>query len=228
MAADVQGEGFWFSRLHPVEKGAFLDEEGFLCLAVGGEVCRVMSKSEVRLPGLHNIENLLCAMATVWGEVSPENMAQVGRTFAGVEHRIEPVREKDGVRWYNDSIATSPTRTIAGLRAFDQKLILIAGGYDKGVSYAPLAPELIARVKLLILMGNTAAKIEEAVRARPEFAQSGLVILRAEDMEQAVSLAAQRAKDGDIVSLSPASASFDRYPNFEKRGEHYKALVMAL
>ena len=132
------------------------------------------------------------------------------------------------MRWYNDSIATSPTRTIAGLRAFDQKLILIAGGYDKGVSYAPLAPELIARVKLLILMGNTAAKIEEAVRALPEFAQSGLVILHAEDMEQAVSLAAPRAKDGDIVSLSPESASFDRSLNFEKRGEHYKSLVRAL
>ena len=228
MEGDVQGKRYWFSRLNRVEEGAFLDEEGFLCLAQAGQVQRVMHSKDVLLPGAHNIENLLCAMAAVWGEVPLCQMAQVGGSFTGVEHRIEPVRERLGVRWYNDSIATSPTRTIAGLHSFEQKLILIAGGYDKGISYAPLAPELVAHVKLLILMGNTADKIEAALHALPEFAKSGLEVLRVETMEEAVNTAAARAKEGDIVSLSPASASFDRYPNFEKRGEHYKALVNAL
>ena len=148
----------------------------------------------------------------------------MGSNFTGVEHRIEPVRTLNGVQWFNDSIATSPTRVIAGLRAFDQKLIIIAGGSDKGISFAPLAPELIAHVKTLILTGATAQKIEDAVKADPGFAESGLVILRAADMPQAVEM----AQPGDIVSLSPACASFDSYPNFEARGRHYKELVNAL
>ena len=134
----------------------------------------------------------------------------------------------NGVQWFNDSIATSPTRVIAGLRAFDQKLIIIAGGSDKGISFAPLAPELIAHVKTLILTGATAQKIEDAVKADPGFAESGLVILRAADMPQAVEMARAAAQPGDIVSLSPACASFDSYPNFEARGRHYKELVNAL
>ena len=155
-------------------------------------------------------------------------MAQIARTFAGVEHRIEPVRTLDGVQWFNDSIATSPTRVIAGLRAFDQKLIVIAGGSDKGISFAPLAPELIKHVKTLILTGATAQKIEDAVRADAGFAASGLTILRADDMAGAVRRARDAAQPGDIVSLSPACASFDCYPNFEARGRHYKELVRAL
>ncbi|WP_367925143.1 glutamate ligase domain-containing protein, partial [uncultured Ruthenibacterium sp.] len=163
-----------------------------------------------------------------WELVDGADMAYVARAFKGVEHRIEPVRTLNGVQWFNDSIATSPTRVIAGLRAFSQKLIIIAGGSDKGISFAPLAPELIAHVKVLILTGATADKIEAAVKADAGYAESGLIILRASDMEQAVALANQHAKPGDIVSLSPACASFDCYPNFEARGRHYKALVNAL
>ncbi len=164
----------------------------------------------------------------VWGMAEVSTMAAVAKSFAGVEHRIEPVRTLNGVQWFNDSIATSPTRVIAGLRAFDQKLIIIAGGSDKGISFAPLAPELIAHVKTLILTGATAQKIEDAVKADPGFAESGLVILRAADMPQAVEMARAAAQPGDIVSLSPACASFDSYPNFEARGRHYKELVNAL
>ncbi len=134
----------------------------------------------------------------------------------------------DGVTWYNDSSATSPTRTIAGLRSFDQKIILIAGGYDKKIPYEPLAPELLAHVKTLVLMGATGPRIEAAVRAEQGFAESGLAILHAGSMEEAVALARSAAKPGDIVSLSPASASFDAYPNFEARGKHYKQIVNSL
>ena len=155
-------------------------------------------------------------------------MAETARTFTGVEHRIEPVRLLDGVQWYNDSIASSPTRTIAGLRSFDQKIIIIAGGYDKNIPYEPLAPEILEHVKVLVLMGATGPKIEKAVRECPGFAGSGLVILHAKDMKEAVDAARAAAKPGDIVSLSPASASFDLYPNFEVRGRHFKELVNAL
>ena len=228
MAADVKGTYKWFTRLSVVDNGGFLRGDGMLCMAENGAVTPIVHKSEVALRGEHNLENLLAAMSAVWGLVPVEQMAQVARTFKGVEHRIEPVRTLDGVQWFNDSIATSPTRVIAGLRAFSQKLIIIAGGSDKGVSFAPLAPELIAHVKVLILTGATAGKIEAAVRADAGFAGSGLVILHAQDMAEAVRLAREAAKPGDIVSLSPACASFDCYPNFEARGRHYKELVNAL
>ena len=188
----------------------------------------ILHKDEIKLRGVHNIENLLAACAAVWGRVPVEAMASVGSSFTGVEHRIEPVRLLDGVQWYNDSIASSPTRTIAGLRSFDQKIIIIAGGYDKKIPYEPLAPEILAHVKVLVLMGQTGPKIEAAVRACPGFAESGLIIEHAKDMAEAVQLARKNAKPGDVVSLSPASASFDLYPNFEVRGRHFKELVNAL
>ena len=174
------------------------------------------------------MENLLAASAAVWGRVPVEAMRQVASTFCGVEHRIEPVRTLDGVTYYNDSIASSPTRTIAGLRSFDQKIILIAGGYDKKIPYEPLAPEILAHVKTLILMGATGPRIEKAVREHPDFAASGLNILHADGMQDAVEKARAVAVAGDVVSLSPASASFDLYPNFEVRGRDYKRIVMAL
>ena len=186
------------------------------------------TRKEIQLRGLHNVENLLAACAAVWGRVPIEAMRQVGSTFTGVEHRIEPVRTLDGVTYYNDSIASSPTRTIAGLRSFDQKIILIAGGYDKKIPYEPLAPEVLAHVKTLVLMGATGPRIEKAVRECDGFAESGLTILHADSMQHAVELARSAAKPGDVVSLSPASASFDLYPNFEVRGRDYKNIVKNL
>ena len=135
-----------------------------LCMAEDGVVTPFLAQKDVKLRGLHNIENLLAAAAAVWGLVPVEAIQQVGSTFTGVEHRIEPVRTLDGVLYYNDSIGTSPTRTIAGLRSFNQKVILIAGGYDKHIPYEPLAPEVIAHVKNLVLMGATGPRIEKAVR----------------------------------------------------------------
>ena len=228
MQADCKGEQVWFTRLHETDNGAFLREDGMLCMAENGVVTPFLAQKDVKLRGLHNIENLLAAAAAVWGRVPVEAIQKVGSTFTGVEHRIEPVRVLDGVTYYNDSIATSPTRTIAGLRSFDQKIILIAGGYDKKIPYEPLAPELLAHVKVLVLMGATGPRIEKAVREEPGFAESGLEILHADSMEDAVALARGAAKPGDIVSLSPASASFDIYPNFEVRGRHFKEIVKGL
>ena len=228
MQADCKGEQVWFTRLHETDNGAFLREDGMLCMAENGVVTPFLAQKDVKLRGLHNIENLLAAAAAVWGRVPVEAIQKVGSTFTGVDHRIEPVRVLDGVTYYNDSIATSPTRTIAGLRSFDQKIILIAGGYDKKIPYEPLAPELLAHVKVLVLMGATGPRIEKAVREEPGFAESGLEILHADSMEDAVALARGAAKPGDIVSLSPASASFDVYPNFEVRGRHFKEIVKGL
>ena len=226
MQKDCKGEQVWFTRLHETDKGAFLREsDDTLCYAENGVVTPILPRAEVKLRGLHNVENLLAAIAAVWGRVPVEAMRQVGSTFTGVEHRIEPVRTLDGVTYYNDSIASSPTRTIAGLRSFNQKIILIAGGYDKKIPYEPLAPEILAHVKTLVLMGATGPRIEAAVRACPGFDESALTILHADSMQHAVELARGAAQPGDVVSLSPASASFDLYPNFEVRGRDYKNIV---
>ena len=229
MQSDCKGEQVWFTRLHETDRGAFLRaSDDTLCYAENGVVTPVLPRAEIKLRGLHNVENLLAAIAAVWGRVPVEAMRQVGSTFTGVEHRIEPVRVLDGVTYYNDSIASSPTRTIAGLRSFDQKIILIAGGYDKKIPYEPLAPEIIAHVKTLVLMGATGPRIEKAVREHPDYDESKLTILHADNMQHAVELARSAAQPGDVVSLSPASASFDLYPHFEVRGRNYKNIVMQL
>ena len=207
--------------------GAFLDENGDIFLKSGSSIEKIMHKSLIKIPGEHNVENYLTAISAVGNEVGSEIVRQVAATFSGVEHRIEYVKEVNGVKFYNDSIASSPTRTIAGLKSFSQKLILIAGGYDKNLSYAPLAPIIKENVKLLITMGNTADKIETAVKddtsplALPE-------IIRVNDMNEAVKTALIKSQSGDIVILSPASASFDKYRNFEERGRHFKDIVNAL
>ena len=228
MVPDCKGKQVWFTRLHDTDNGAFLRGDGMLCMAEDGVVTPFLAQKDIKLRGLHNIENLLAAAAAVWGEVPVEAIQKVGSTFTGVEHRIEPVRVLDGVTYYNDSIGTSPTRTIAGLRSFDQKVILIAGGYDKHIPYEPLAPEVIAHVKDLVLMGATGPRIEKAVCEHPDFAASGLTIQHADTMQHAVELARAAAQPGDIIILSPASASFDLYPNFEVRGREFKKIVNEL
>ena len=227
-APDVRGSVCTFSRQVNVYRGAWEDQYGTLWYSENGSQTRLMRAEEIRIPGTHNVQNYLAAITAVWGLVSLDTIRKVAHEFAGVEHRIEFVRELDGVRWYNDSIATSPSRTIAGLLSFDQQIIVIAGGYDKKIPYAPLAPVLLEKAKVLILTGATAPKIEAAVTDCPGWEKSGLKILHAAGLQEAVQLARQEAREGDIVSLSPASASFDRYKNFEARGRHYKQLVEGL
>lgn len=222
-AEGLPGEVWLFSRRGPVERGAYLDEDGMIYVTDGGARMPVMKADDIRLPGVHNIENYLAAICAVWGTVPAADVADYARSFGGVPHRCELVRELDGVRWYNDSIGTSPSRTIAGLRAFDRKVILIAGGYDKHIPYDPLGPVAAETVKTAILLGATADAIERAISAC-----SDLPCLRAATMEEAVLKAREMVREGDIVFLSPASASFDLYRNFEERGDHFKRLVMAL
>ena len=194
-----------------------------LMMTADGVDTPIVRADVIRIPGAHNIENYLAAIAAVWGKVPPALIADFARRFGGVPHRCELVRELDSVRWYNDSIGSSPSRTMAGLIAFDRKVILIAGGYDKHIPYAPLGPVAAQTVKEAILLGATADAIEAAIREH-----SSLPIHRVSSMEQAVQTARSLAHEGDIVFLSPASASFDMYKNFEERGDHFKRLVNEL
>ncbi len=194
-----------------------------------GIVCRdgekVLPVADILIPGVHNIENYMAAMLAVEGLVDDETIRSVAKTFGGVEHRIELVRIKDGVRFYNDSIASSPSRTIAGLRSFPEKVILIAGGYDKHIPYDVLGPEICAHVKKLFLGGATGplirAAVEQSAGEKPEIVDCG-------NFEAAVRAAAAAAESGDVVLMSPASAAFDQFKNFMVRGEFYKKLVMEL
>lgn len=227
-ADSTRGDTWFFSRSQKVARGTFLDEDGNLCLNLNGNTEKLFHKEEIRIPGMHNVENYLAAIAAVSGYVKPEIMREVAKKFGGVEHRIEFVRELHGVKWYNDSIATSPTRAIAGLLSFNRPIIMLAGGYDKKIPFEPLVPYLVRYAKTLILCGATAQKIEDAVKSSPDFSTAKMQILRVKDIPEAVQTAYRVAQAGDIVSLSPACASFDAYPNFEARGKHFKELVNAL
>jgi len=219
----TQGKRLMFSRKSKPECGAWLSNDGILTLTQKGVDTPVIAADEIRLPGVHNIENYLAAISAVWGKVPPEIIADYARSFGGVPHRCELVRELNGVKWYNDSIGSSPSRTIAGLEAFHRKVILIAGGYDKHIPYDPLGPAAAKTVKEAILLGATANAIEAVIRKN-----SKLPVHRVSSMEEAVLTARKIAQGGDIVFMSPASASFDLYANFEERGDHFKRLVMAL
>ena len=148
--------------------------------------------------------------------------------FKGVPHRLEFVREINGVKWYNDSIGTSPTRTIAGLNSFDEKIVLIAGGYDKHLDYTPIAKPILNNVSTLILVGATSKKIKEAVENEMNKQNKRIEIIECETLNETVSIAKKIAKKGEIVLFSPASASFDMYKNFEERGDCFKNLVNSL
>ncbi len=228
LSSMVRGTLVKFSRKSIPQRGAFLREDGMLCYNDMGNVTPVVHMDDIRIPGMHNVENYLTAISAVWGEVSVETIIHVAKNFGGVEHRIEFVRELDGVKWYNDSIATSPTRVLAGLNSFNQKLIVIMGGYDKKIPFEPMAETVCEKVKVMILMGVTADKIEAAVKNCSAYSDGTPVILHAESMENAVEKARNIAENGDVVTLSPACASFDLYPNFEVRGNYYKKLVKEL
>ena len=220
---EAKGAVRLFSRKEVLSKG--------VCLRDGviyrdGEA--VLRQDEILLPGIHNVENYMAAICAVQGLVSDASIRQVATTFGGVEHRIELVRVKDGVAFYNDSIASSPSRTIAGLRSFPQKIILIAGGYDKHIPYDVLGPEICGHVKTLVLTGATASAIRESVLHAAKGGMEAPVILEEADFHDAIRTAAAQAEAGDVVMLSPASASFDHFKNFMERGEAFKQTVRAL
>ena len=224
-ASRAVGRARLFSRKKELEDGVFLRGDAVIARH-NGEERQVMTTADIKLPGVHNIENYMAAIAAVDGLVPDGIIRDFAREFGGVEHRIELIRTRKGVRWYNDSIASSPSRTIAGLNSFREKVILIAGGKDKGISYESLGPVINDRVKLLILCGATAGVIRQSTEQAPNYA--GLEIVDVEDYHQAVALADSRAGEGDVVILSPASTSFDRFANFMERGRVFKEIVNSL
>ena len=218
------GRARLFSRQDEVADGVFLRGEDIVCRS-GGYERVVMTAGDIKIPGVHNVENYMAAIAAVDGLVPDEVIRRFAREFGGVEHRIELVRTYRGVRYYNDSIASSPSRTIAGLRSFREKVILIAGGYDKHIPFDVLGPEIVEHVKLLVLCGATADKIRAAVENAPGYEPGKPEIRDVTPFTAAVEAARDRAQPGDVVTLSPACAAFDQFKNFAERGKFFKSIV---
>lgn len=217
----------YFSDKSSISEGAMC-EDGVIYRVSGGIKRPVMKATEILLPGEHNVLNYLAAFAAVEGLVDDRTCASVAKSFAGVEHRLELVRVLNGVSYINDSIATSPTRTVAGLHALKTKPIVIAGGYDKGIPFDSLADELCLGAKSVFLTGDTAGLIYEAVCHSPCYELNPIEMHIVEDFSQAVWEAAASAKSGDIVLLSPACAAFDKFKNFVERGKLFKKIVNEL
>ncbi|MGE5628212.1 MAG: UDP-N-acetylmuramoyl-L-alanine--D-glutamate ligase [Solirubrobacterales bacterium] len=220
MVKKANGRVLQFSVKETLSKGAYY-KEGILYLN-GQEVCK---KSEIKIKGMHNVENYLAAFCGLFEDVKIENMKKVAETFTGVAHRCEYIRTIEGVEYYNDSIASSPSRTLAGLLAFEKPVILIAGGYDKKIPFEPLAEFGLEHIKTLVLVGATKYKIKEAFEKEFEKTGNYIPLYLADTFEDAVKKAKEAATQGDIVTLSPACASFDLFPNFEKRGNTFKEIV---
>ncbi len=218
-------KGIW--RGFSSKSNAFVSLDGdYIC--IGGE--KYLNISDIKIPGHHNVENYMAALAATYPIVSKETAQKVAREFGGVPHRIELVRTLDGVRYYNSSIDSSPNRTINTLRVFSEPVILIAGGKDKGISYDEIGAPILEKAKSLILIGKTADAIEKAVKDAEKLSPRAkhLPIYRRETYEEVVALAKSLSKSGDVVLLSNASTSFDMFKNFEERGNHFKKLVNSL
>lgn len=227
--SDAKADVIWFSRRTIPDNGAYLDGERILFYEDGKEKY-LFDKNLILLKGIHHVENYMAAISAVYKYVDIENIKKVAGSFTGVEHRTEPVMEVNGVWYYNDSIGSSPTRTSASLHAFDGKLILIAGGYDKKIPYDIMGPLIVEKVKGLILVGQTGPKIRAAFEAEKSRTGMGneIPVIEVSSIEDAVKAASNLAVEGDTVILSPASASYDMFPNFEVRGKVFKDAVKEL
>lgn len=217
----------YFSDRQQPSNGAYL-ADGVLWRVKDDQPRKVLAASEIRLPGEHNVLNYLAAFAAVEGLVDDETCARIAKSFGGVEHRLEFVRELRGVTYINDSIGTSPTRTIAGLKAMRAKPLVIAGGYDKHLPFDELGDALCQYAKSVWLTGSTAGKIRDAIVHADRYKDNPIPVRLIEDFRETVLAAAEAAGEGDIVLFSPACASFDRFPNFAERGKAYKAIIREL
>ncbi len=226
-AAAARSSVAYFSDKSGVQNGAYC-LDGVLYRVKDGVPRRIMEASDIRIPGEHNVLNYLAAFSATEGLVPDEVCREVATSFAGVEHRLEQVRLLRGVLFINDSIASSPTRTAAGLRAVKRKPIIIVGGYDKHIAFDGLGDDLCRLAKRVIITGATADKIRAAIEHSSFYPESGLRFDVIDSFDDAVRAAAASAREGDIVLLSPACASFDAFPNFAARGDHFKELVMEL
>ena len=222
---EVNGKVVFFSKDYKLPNGVILDN-GVIKVCQDKLRKHLLNTKDLMLKGTHNYENACAAIAATLSLADSEKQIDAIQKFKGVKHRLEFVREIDGVKWYNDSIGTSPTRTIAGLNAFEEKIVLIAGGYDKHLDYEPIAKPILENVSSLILMGQTSTKIKKAVEEK--MTNEGIEIIQCDTLKEAVDVAKQVAQKGEIVLFSPASASFDMYKNFEERGEKFKTIVNSL
>lgn len=226
--SECRGKTIFFSTSKELNSGAFL-KNGVIYFKSGDKCTPVLNVQDIKIPGVHNVENYLAAICATIDEVNIDDIVSVAKNFNGVEHRIEFVRDFNGVKYYNDSIASTPTRVIKGtLSLFDRKIILIAGGYDKKVPFDAFGDAVVNKVSHLILLGQTADEIEKAVKNSSKYTEGNPEIVKVNNMAQAVNLAKEIAKNGDIVALSPACASFGLYKNFDERGKHFKSLVNSL
>lgn len=226
---EVRGQLMYFSKKQKPYNGAYFTENGDIFFVKNGEEKYVMNKSDIKIPGWHNVENYMAAICATAGFVDFETVKAIASEFGGVEHRAEFVRELDGVKYYNDSIATTPSRCICGtLAMYEQKIIMIAGGYDKLIPFDDLGPVVCDKVKAIVLMGVTAPKIEKSILDAPNYSEGNPIIRHVSSLEEAVKVCRELAVSGDIVSLCPACASFDMFPNYETRGEMFKDYVNEL
>ncbi len=207
----------------------FCIDGGFICINDGNSVERIISVDSIILPGVHNIENYMTAIALTYGYVDVAVYKNIAESFTGVDHRLQRVRTVNGVDYYNSSIDSSPTRTAAALSALNGRdIVVICGGYDKNLDYAPLAEALIKHARAVVLTGATAQKIKKALEDNSDFVSSGLSVVMEESFENAVTSASKLGRAGGCVLLSPASASFDRFKNFAERGKYFCSLVAKL
>ena len=221
---DTKNNVIFFSSKSNLENGYIYDiNDGNIAFINDGQRTNIINKSQIKLRGVHNYENICAALAVTSKIVDRKTQIRVIENFVGVEHRLEFVKEIDGVKYYNDSIGTSPASTIAGLNAFDENIILLAGGSDKGLDYTEIGEKIAEKVGTLILCGPTSDIIEKATLKALK--GKSIQIFRVKNMEDAVETAKSHAKKGDIVLLSPASASFDLYKNFAERGNVFKACL---
>jgi len=230
----------WFSLEQEVEEGSFLRGDDLVLRLAGGEEV-LCHRQDLKLPGRHNLANLLAAAALTVGTLAAvkgeaelgsqpiEALRQAAVSFEGVAHRLELVRQRDQVRWYNDSIATTPERAVAALRSFEEPIVLLAGGRDKKLPWEEMAALIWHKVRHLILFGECAELIDQAMdEAKAGASSPRTVVHHAGTLAQAVELAEELARPGDVVLLSPGGTSFDAYRDFVQRGDHFRALVRDL
>lgn len=223
---EAKAKCVYFSRINNLNKGVVFQNGKIIVKSDENEI-EIVDADSIKIPGVHNIENYMAATAATIDFVKPETIRKIATTFNGVEHRIELVRELNGVKFYNSSIDSSPSRTIAALSTFKRKVILIAGGKDKGIPYDSIGQIIAEKVKCLLLIGATAPRIEEAFNnyIHQTDIESDVKIIHCDTYEDVVNEAYKEAVPGDCVILSPASTSFDMFKNFEHRGNVFKELV---
>ena len=223
-ANEANGKVIFFSSKEKLDNGFIVD--GKVIKECEDRIRKhIFNGEEAILRGNHNLENMATAISATKTLVSIEDAVEAIKEFKPVEHRIELVKEIDQVKWYNDSASSSPTRTLSGLNAFEEEIILIAGGYDKNLDYEPLAKPIVEKVKALLLIGQTSGKIFDVVKEELENQKKDLDIYMCENLEQTVNLAKKLARPGNVVLFSPASASFDMFKDFADRGNQFKKLV---